>query len=121
MERGAEPEKYMMVYRSMGKAPAEHYGGGVVSPEYRLAKRAPHPAALEDCYAAIMISGNRDLVGMKNGSRNGAFDAAGLKALELMEDAAGLNMLLVEHSEYAQSADGLENARIIRGDEQDAV
>ncbi len=27
MERGAEPEKYMMVYRSMEKAPAEHYGG----------------------------------------------------------------------------------------------
>ena len=37
-----------MVYGSMGKMLAKHYGGVVVSPEYRLAKKAPYPAALED-------------------------------------------------------------------------
>ena len=42
-----------MVYGSMGKMLAKHYGGVVVSPEYRLAKKAPYPAALEDCYAAL--------------------------------------------------------------------
>ena len=42
-----------MVYYSMGKMLAKKYGGVVVSPEYRLAKKAPYPAALEDCYAAL--------------------------------------------------------------------
>ena len=42
-----------MVYVSMGRMLAKHYGGTVVSPEYRLAKKAPYPAALEDCYAAL--------------------------------------------------------------------
>lgn len=42
-----------MVYFSMGRLLAKHYGGVVVSPEYRLAKKAPYPAALEDCYAAL--------------------------------------------------------------------
>ena len=42
-----------MVYYSMGRMLAKQYGGIVVSPEYRLAKKAPYPAALEDCYAAL--------------------------------------------------------------------
>ena len=42
-----------MVYVSMGRMLAKHYGGTVVSPEYRLAKKAPYPAALEDCYATL--------------------------------------------------------------------
>ncbi len=42
-----------MVYYSMGRMLARKYGGAVVSPEYRLAKKAPYPAALEDCYAAL--------------------------------------------------------------------
>ena len=42
-----------MVYATMGKALAKRYGGVVVSPAYRLAKKARYPAALEDCYAAL--------------------------------------------------------------------
>ena len=42
-----------MVYYSMGRMLARHYGGVIISPEYRLAKKAPYPAALEDCYAAL--------------------------------------------------------------------
>lgn len=30
------------------------YGAVVVTPEYRLSKQAPYPAALQDCYAALM-------------------------------------------------------------------
>jgi acetyl esterase/lipase len=42
-----------MVYYSMGRMLARIFGGVVVSPEYRLAKQAPYPAALEDCYTAL--------------------------------------------------------------------
>ena len=40
-------------------------------------------------------------------------DRAGVETPELLEDAAGKNMILVDHSEYIQSADGLEDANII--------
>ena len=42
-----------MVLVSCGKMLAEKYGAVVVSPDYRLARKAPYPAALEDCYAAL--------------------------------------------------------------------
>ncbi len=41
-----------MVYFSMGRMLAKRFGCTVVSPEYRLADKAPYPAALKDCYAA---------------------------------------------------------------------
>ena len=42
-----------MVHVTGGKMLAERYGAVVVSPSYRLAGKAPYPAALEDCYAAL--------------------------------------------------------------------
>lgn len=42
-----------MVGFSCGKLLAERYGGIVFSPAYTLANRAPYPAALHDCYAAL--------------------------------------------------------------------
>ena len=42
-----------MVYYSMGRALARRYGGVVVSPAYRLSGKAPYPAALQDCCAAL--------------------------------------------------------------------
>ena len=38
---------------------------------------------------------------------------AGVEVPELLEDASGRNMVLVDHSDYAQSAEGLANARIL--------
>ena len=38
---------------SCGKMLAEKYGAVVVSPGYRLSFKAPYPAALDDCYAAL--------------------------------------------------------------------
>ena len=40
-------------------------------------------------------------------------NAAGLEKPMLMEDVSGCSMVLVDHSEYSQSADGLENADIL--------
>lgn len=43
-----------MVYFNMGKDIVKKCGAVVVSPEYRLSGEAPYPAALEDCYAALL-------------------------------------------------------------------
>lgn len=43
-----------MVYFSRGFEAAARFGAVIVSPEYRLSVEAPYPAALEDCYAALM-------------------------------------------------------------------
>ena len=40
-------------------------------------------------------------------------DKAGVETPEKMEDASGCNMVLVDHSEYAQSAEGMQDANII--------
>ena len=42
-----------MVYFSCGKMLAKKYGAMVLSPEYRLSGKAPYPAAVKDCYAAL--------------------------------------------------------------------
>ena len=40
-------------------------------------------------------------------------EAAGLETPELLEDASGCNMIRVDHSEYTQSAEGLQDAHIL--------
>lgn len=42
-----------MIYISRAMALVKRYGAVVVTPEYRLAGKAPYPAALKDCYAAL--------------------------------------------------------------------
>ncbi|MCR4951140.1 MAG: alpha/beta hydrolase [Solobacterium sp.] len=43
-----------MVNFTCGRMLAEKFNIAVLSPEYRLASEAPYPAALEDCYAALV-------------------------------------------------------------------
>lgn len=43
-----------MAHMSRAAKLAAKYGAVVVSPEYRLAGKAPYPAALEDCYGALL-------------------------------------------------------------------
>ena len=42
-----------MVFMSRALNLVKKYGAVVVAPEYRLSGKAPYPAALEDCYAAL--------------------------------------------------------------------
>ncbi|MBQ4074078.1 MAG: alpha/beta hydrolase [Clostridia bacterium] len=42
-----------MIYFSRAIALVKKYGAVVITPEYRLAGKAPYPAALQDCYAAL--------------------------------------------------------------------
>lgn len=43
-----------MIYMSRALDLVRKYGAVVVTPEYRLAGKAPYPAALEDCYRALL-------------------------------------------------------------------
>ena len=47
-----------MVYMSRALNLVRKYGAVVVSPAYRLAWKAPYPAALEDCYTALLYLKN---------------------------------------------------------------
>lgn len=42
-----------MIYMSRALNLVKRYGAVVVTPEYRLAGKAPYPAALDDCYTAL--------------------------------------------------------------------
>ena len=54
-----------MVHMSRAVELVEDFGVTVVSPGYRLALLAPYPAALEDCYAALLhIKNNADALGI---------------------------------------------------------
>ncbi|MBR1759012.1 MAG: alpha/beta hydrolase [Lachnospiraceae bacterium] len=43
-----------MVYMSRAVDLVRKFGAVVISPDYRLALQAPYPAAIEDCYAALV-------------------------------------------------------------------
>lgn len=47
-----------MIYMSRALDLVRKYGAVVVTPAYRLAGEAPYPAALEDCYAALLYLKN---------------------------------------------------------------
>lgn len=57
-----------MVYISRALPLVKKYGAVVLSPAYRLAKEAHYPAALEDCYAALLyLKTHADDLGIDSG------------------------------------------------------
>ena len=68
-------------------------------------------------YAALLRALGYDAVPVVLGPVNHEsayiLEAAGLEVPELLEDASGLNMILVDHSEYTQSANGMKDAKIL--------
>ena len=70
-----------MVYASCGRMLAEKFGGVVVSPAYRLAGKAPYPAALKDCVTALkFMDKNRDKLGIDRIVVGGESAGGGLAA-----------------------------------------
>ncbi len=73
-----------MVYMSRAIDLVKKYGALVVTPEYRLSGKAPYPAALEDCYAALLylkdhageLGCNRDRIMVGGESAGGGLTAA---------------------------------------------
>ena len=54
-----------MVYFSRGMEICRRFGAVILSPEYRLSWKAPYPAALEDCYAALLwMNQNAEALGL---------------------------------------------------------
>ena len=70
-----------MVYGSCGAMLARKYGAVVISPAYRLAWKAEYPAALEDCYAALMyLHTNAHILGVDRIIVGGESAGGGLAA-----------------------------------------
>ena len=68
-------------------------------------------------YAALLRKLGYDaqpvVLGKINNESKYVLEAACVEAPPLMEDAAGMNFALVDHSEYLQSADGLQDANVV--------
>lgn len=70
-----------MALISRGKDAAQHFGAVVVSPEYRLSGEAPYPAALDDCYEALLwMRDNADELGVSAIMAGGESAGGGLCA-----------------------------------------
>ena len=86
---------------------------------YVTGHKSPDSDTVGSCiaYAALLRALGYDavpvLLGPVNHESAYILEAAGLEPPKLLKDASGLNMVLVDHSEYTHSADGLMNAKIL--------
>ncbi|MBA3047151.1 manganese-dependent inorganic pyrophosphatase [Patescibacteria group bacterium] len=77
-------------------------------------RRSPLP---RDCGEAEMQSGGEEYLPASAGAMNKetvfALEKFGFEAPEILKNADGKKVILVDHNEFAQAADGVENAEII--------
>ncbi len=92
---------------------------GIEEPYYVTGHKSPDTDTVcsSIAYASLMQKMGYDaipvILGPVNRETAYVLAAAGLEIPELLEDASGKNMILVDHSEYIQSADGLEDGHVI--------
>ena len=110
----AQREKELLLHRS------EWDGlGDIEGPIYVTGHKSPDSDTVGSAiaYAALLRALGYDaqpvVLGGVNHETQYILDAARLDAPPLLEDASGRTMALVDHSEYLQSANGLEDAHII--------
>ena len=93
--------------------------GEIEGPIYVTGHKSPDSDTVGTsiAYAALLRSLGYDafpvVLGPVNHETAFILETAGLETPELLEDASGLNMVLVDHSEYTQSAEGMKDANII--------
>ena len=87
------------IYVTGHKSPDSDTVGSAIACAYLLKQRG---------YDAVPV-----VLGPINHESEFILKSAGVETPELLEDASGLNMVLVDHSEYTQSADGLKDAHIL--------
>ena len=93
--------------------------GDIEGPIYVTGHKSPDADTVGSsiAYAALLQKLGYDakpvVLGAINRETEFILSSAGVEAPELMADASGENMVLVDHSEYAQAADGLEDANVI--------
>ena len=93
--------------------------GEIEGPIYVTGHKSPDSDTVSCAvaYAALLQKLGYDahpvVLGKINTETKYILEAAKVDVPELLEDASGLNIVLVDHSEYIQSADGLQDANII--------
>ena len=93
--------------------------GEIQGPIYVAGHKSPDMDTVGSAigYAALLRKLGYDatpvVLGDINNETRYVLECAGVEVPELLEDASGLNMVLVDHSEYIQSADGLADANVI--------
>ena len=93
--------------------------GAIDGPIYVTGHKSPDSDTVGSsiAYAALLREMGYDakpvVLGKINSETKYILEKAGIDAPEILSDASGLNMVLVDHSEYSQSADGLEDANVI--------
>lgn len=110
----AQREKEMLLNRSawdgLGEIEGPVYVTGHKSPDSDTVGSAIAYAAL---LRALGYDAQPVVLGSVNHETQYILDAAKLDTPPLLEDASGRTMALVDHSEYLQSANGLQDAHII--------
>ena len=93
--------------------------GEIDGPIYVTGHKSPDSDSVVSAigYAALLRSLGYDaqpvVLGTINNESKYILGAAGLDVPMLLEDASGCSMILVDHSDYIQSADGLQDAHIL--------
>ena len=94
----------------LSKAEGTIYVTGHKSPDSDTVGSA---IAYAELLRKLGIDAKAVVIGKINKESEFILKEAGVEAPELLEDASGLNMVLVDHSDYEQSANGLKDANVL--------